>query len=174
MENEDELMKNVPILNATDKDFKEELAFNLWSTQSCSDYRNDRERPYNGQPWTMHGIRGSQLVTGLTLRDIYDCLIKAMIRSSPENDYLDKPGEFLKCWDFSVSPEKPTQYLLDMQKQDKYISTKVETGNWREQDVYKLNWDNIDPIAIAQNMCGEIMKMMSMEDKIPKLKEDGK
>ena len=42
----------------------------------------DRERPYNGQPWTEAGIRGKQEVSGITMRDIRDCYIKACFECS--------------------------------------------------------------------------------------------
>ena len=45
---------------------------------SPSDYITvlDRTRPYNGQPWTDEGIRGSTEVKGITFRDIRDCFIR--------------------------------------------------------------------------------------------------
>jgi len=164
------LNESIPILDPSDKNFLDDLAFNMWSEQSCSDYRNDRDRPYNGQSHTDEGERGKQKVEGLTMRDIKDCLIKAMLVSAPSEKYLTTT-EFLKCWDFSECKQendkpKPTQYLLD--HQDEYISTKVDTDNWRPQDVYKIDWNNIDPMAIAQNLTCEIEKMMGIFPNIPK------
>ena len=43
----------------------------------------DRNRPYNGQPWTSDGERGQTVVQGLTMRDIRDCLILAFYSSAP-------------------------------------------------------------------------------------------
>jgi hypothetical protein len=169
MNNEDEQLNlgpKVPMIDATSTQFKDAFAFNIWSTQSCSDYRNDRERPYNGQPWTDDGVRGQQEVHGLTMRDLKDCLIKAMLMSAHDEEYL-RANEFLKCWDFSMCKNDgdepiPTEYLLEKQKEGKYISTKVDTGNWRPQDVYKLDWNNIDPLAVAQNFTCNIEKMMGI------------
>lgn len=51
--------------------------------------RNDRDRAYDGQPWTGNGIRGKTLVEGLTMRDIKDCFVKAWLQChgpSPEYD----------------------------------------------------------------------------------------
>lgn len=92
-------MKNeIEFLDASSESFEDELEFTLWSTNSSSDYRNDRYRPYNGQSWTCYGERGETLVEGLTMRDIFDCLIKAMIISSPATkEYWDN---FDRCWDF--------------------------------------------------------------------------
>lgn len=55
----------------------------------------DRTRPYTGQPHTDHGERGKQLVTGLTMRDIYDCFIIGCFHASglPPSEY---PAE---AWD---------------------------------------------------------------------------
>ena len=162
------LGEEVEMLDASNDDFKEQLEFALWSTGSSSDYRNDRERPYDGQSWTTDGERGKTEVKGLTQRDIRDCLIKAMLISSSSNKYLDE--DFNKCWDYSQEPVKPTQYLLDHQNETDYISTKVELGTWRLQDVYKINWDEVDPIAVCQNMSCEIEKMMGIFPNINELK----
>lgn len=160
--------KEIELLDASDESFKEQLEFAIWSTGSSSDYRNDRERLYNGQSWTIEGKRGETEVNGLTMRDIKDCLIKAMIESSPPpKEYFDN---FSKCWDFSEGEAKPTKYLFD--NQDKYISTKVQLGTWRPQDVYKLNWDDISPLAIANNMSCQMEKMMGIFPNIEKYNID--
>jgi hypothetical protein len=163
MKRDDEI-KDIPMLDASDEDFSAKLEFELWSTQSNSDYRNDRERPYNGQPWTDDGARGKTEVKGLTMRDMKDCLIKAFLLSGATKEYL-QVEEFSKCWDFSNCKSDqdrpvPTQYLLD--NQDKYVFTKVETGNWRPQDLYKLDLNEIDPIAVCQNLTCEIERMMGI------------
>jgi hypothetical protein len=161
-----DFLKEIEMLDILDDDFKNKFDFSIWSTGSNSDYRNDRERPYNGQSWTSFGERGKTEVKGLTMRDIRDCLVKAMIISSPPTKDIDNI-EFLKCWDFSkCDPNKdgddaePTQYLLE--NQDKFIHEKVRLGTWRTQDIYKLNWDDMDPMAICQNLTLEIEKMMGI------------
>lgn len=170
---EDQLRKqlgfddSVPILDVNSESFREEFEFNVWSTFSSSDYRNDRERPYNGQSHTDDGERGKTIVEGLTMRDIRDCLIKAMLISSPSNKYLNE--DFSKCWDFSQEPIKPTQYLLDHQNESDFIYNKVKLDTWRPQDVYKINWENIDPLAICSNLTVEIEKMMGIYPNVPKL-----
>ena len=72
-------MGDIPIIDSKDGNWKDELRFALMTTGSSSDYRNDRERPYNGQPWTDEGIRGKAPVVGLTFRDIKDCFIKGFL-----------------------------------------------------------------------------------------------
>lgn len=56
-------------------------------TISPSDIFQDRNRPYNGQRHTDNGERGTQEVSGVTMRDIADCLRIALFEScgSPEN-----------------------------------------------------------------------------------------
>lgn len=39
-------------------------------------FGGDRQRPYNGQPWTAHGVRGSATVVGLSMRDVGDCIAR--------------------------------------------------------------------------------------------------
>lgn len=39
----------------------------------------DRNRPYDGQPHTDGGERGKQLVNGLTMRDIADCIVRGFL-----------------------------------------------------------------------------------------------
>lgn len=118
---------DIPILDASSEDFIDQFNFAMWSTDSSSDYRNDRERPYNGQSHTDDGIRGSRIVEGLTMRDIKDCLIKAMLVSSHSKKYLEA-DTFLKCWNFETNPITPTQFLLDNQNDPDFVSNKVEIG----------------------------------------------
>lgn len=153
--------KEIPVLDPSNEDFKEQLEFALWSTGGSSDYRNDRERPYNGQSWTDDGERGRQEVKGLTMRDIRDCLIKAMLQSATSKKYLEV-DTFLKCWDSSTGKSEPTQFLLDHQNEPDFISCKVELGTWRTQDVYKIDFNGVDPLAVCQNLTNEIEKMMGI------------
>lgn len=51
--------------------------------QSTDSFRNDRDRPYNGQPWTDLGERGKTEVKSLTMRDIHDCFIMGFLDSLP-------------------------------------------------------------------------------------------
>lgn len=152
------------MLDSESENFKEELAFNLWSTQSSSDYRNDRERPYNGQPWTDNGERGKTEVKGLTMRDISDCIIKGMLLAANSPDvYFER---FTEYWDFSSGEAKPTQLLLD--NLDNFLQAKAELGKWRPQDLYKIDWEHTDPLAGIKNAMVEIEKMMGIYPNLPK------
>lgn len=121
------------ILNMDDEDFFEKLDFALNTTGSSSDYRNDRERPYNGQPWTTEGVRGKKEVKGVSMRDIKDCLIQAFLVSS---------GSELANKVFEISDDP------DIGKGTKYAAK----GNWRIKDVYEIDLSKIDPIAVADNL----------------------
>jgi hypothetical protein len=43
-------------------------------------------------------------------------------------------------------------------------------GSWLPEDVYKIDWEQIDPIAVAQNMSVEVEKLMGIYPNVPKLK----
>lgn len=46
----------------------------------------------------------------------------------------------------------------------------VEKGTWKRNDIYKIDWDDIDPGAIQQNMHCEVEKMMGIFPNLPKSK----
>lgn len=104
---------------------------------------------------------------GLTMRDIRDCLIIAILRAAPCENYL-KEEEWTKCWDFSSGEAVPTQYLLDRQAHPDFITVRAELGTWRPQDVYKIDFTKIDPLAIASNLTCAIEKMMGIYPNVPK------
>ena len=62
-----------------DERFAEKLEAAIY--HSAGPKSMNRDRPYTGQPWTSHGARGSQLVVGLTQRDLFDCMIRGYIMS---------------------------------------------------------------------------------------------
>lgn len=72
---------DIPVINMNDDNFEKKLDFALNTTGSSSDYRNDRDRPYNGQPHTDFGTRGKQAISGLTMRDMMDCFVKGWLYS---------------------------------------------------------------------------------------------
>ena len=52
-------------------------------------------------------------------------------------------------------------FLIEQEDPD-YLHVKAELGTWRPQDVYKIRWEEIDPIAMAQNLTCQIEKMMGI------------
>lgn len=131
--------KHIEILDMNDKDFNKKFDFAMNTDGSSSDYMNSRNRPYNGQPWTDNGIRGKQEVKNVTMRDIKDCLIQAFLVSA-DTDIPDQHELAKKVFEISNDP--------DIGKGTKYAAK----GNWRTQDVYKLDLSKISPIAVAQNL----------------------
>jgi hypothetical protein len=103
-----------------------------------SAYRNDRERPYDGQPHTSDGTRGKTKIKNITFRDLQDCFVK---------------GCLLSC-----GIDQPELYQ------------RVEDGNWLTDDVYKIDFEKVDPMAIEKNMSCEVEKLMGIYPNVPKLK----
>lgn len=49
---------------------------------------------------------------------------------------------------------------------------RVENGSWLHADIFKIDLENIDPIAALQNMSCEIEKMMGIFPNVDKLKSN--
>lgn len=143
---------DIPMLDMSDPDFEQQYNFAIWSTDSASDYRNDRERPYNGQPHTDDGERGKTEVKGLTMRDIRDCLIQAMLVSSVDEKLAKKVFEISNDPDIG----KGTSYAAK--------------GTWRVQDVYEVDFSKVDPLAICQNLTCFIEHYMGIFPNVSLLK----
>jgi hypothetical protein len=45
---------------------------------------------------------------------------------------------------------------------------KVKNESWLHSDVYELDWNKLDPIAVWQNMACEIERMMGIYPNVPK------
>lgn len=75
-------MDDIPTIDMKDDGWEDELQFCLSTTDSSSDYKNTRDRPYNGQVHTDDGERGKQLISGLTMRDVRDCFVKGFLQCS--------------------------------------------------------------------------------------------
>lgn len=93
-----------------------------------------RDRPYNGQPQTSTGFRGSTVINGITFRDLRDCFIRAMLLSSFE---ISTPG------------------LYDE-------ACKGEAATLCENDLYGWDLNKLDPMAVCQNLACEIEKLMGI------------
>ncbi len=89
----------------------------------------DRDRSYDGQPHTDHGERGRTLVTGLTMRDVIDCYVRA-------------------CYD----------------------SSGLSPGDW-PSDLYGLPWDDMDPVAVGQNLTCWVERYMGIYPNVRKVVE---
>lgn len=124
-----------------------ELGFN--------DHNMRRDRPYNGQPHTDTGIRGSTEVKGVTFRDIRDCFIRAI--------FLSTGGSFYT----SDNPKLRARMQVLYEEADK-----GENAVLCENDLYGFDLDKLDPMAIIQNLSCEIEKIMGIYPNVPELKFD--
>lgn len=117
---EEELLGNeVPIFDA---DHIPEMLDSMKRTKKC-----DRNRPYNGQPHTIEGIRGSHIVVGLTDRDICDCAALALMIAAPGNS---------------------DHYAMA----DKWTNDMTQPAEWSWEDLYSLDLTYMDPVAFLQNL----------------------
>ena len=109
-----------------------------------SSHNMRRERPYDGQPHTSEGVRGSTEISGITFRDLRDCYIRAM------------------C--LSMGIENPAHYAE---------AGKGETATLCENDLYELKGTN-DPMAVLQNLSCEIERLMGIYPNVPGLMHNEK
>jgi len=104
------------------------------------DHNMQRDRPYNGQPHTDTGERGKQEILGITMRDLRDCFIRAVLLSA---------GHIV-----------PHLYEEACKGKDAALC---------EQDLYGFDLDKLDPLAIAQNLTCEVERIMGIFPNVPKL-----
>lgn len=119
-------------------DFMQSLGDAMRMAEGSSAISMDRNRPYDGQPHTDAGIRGMQEVYGVTMRDIQDCLIRAMVR----------------CIDFTSESGKD-------------LRRKLDEGTLIWDNIYEADFSNIDPLAMGKNLACEIEKLMGIFPNIP-------
>ena len=58
-----------------EEEVNKQLKWAFAEVQGSGAYSLDRNRPYDAQPHTSGGKRGKQIVSGLTMRDIADCMV---------------------------------------------------------------------------------------------------
>ncbi|KKN98500.1 hypothetical protein LCGC14_0146110 [marine sediment metagenome] len=106
-------------------------------------------RPFTGQPQTMLGERGSTFIKpdSVRIRDLADCIVKAFIRAAVE----DLPSK------------------LEIERLRKALDANTLNYN----DLYLLDLSKMDPIALIQNTCVEIEKVMGTYPNIPEAKVIG-
>ncbi len=71
--------------------------------QGSTAYSLEKDRAYDGQSHTHNGIRGKEMVKGLTVRDITDCIVKG---------FLDASGGI------PLNPVHDDIYNIDLSKRD--------------------------------------------------------
>ena len=96
----------------------------------------DSNRPFTGQAHTDQGERGKTEIKGIRFRDLADCVIKAMVDSLM----------------FTITNEKER----DMWER------RLEDGTLNYNDVYELDFNQIDPIALVQNISCRVEMAMGI------------
>lgn len=113
-----------------------------------SDSRDmDRSRPYDGQPHTILGTRGSTEIKGITFRDLRDAYIRAIMLSTGGGDI----DGFDADWAYDEA-------------------SKGEHALLSANDLYALDFNEIDPIAVIQNLSCEIERLMGIFPNVQSLK----
>jgi len=112
------------------------------------DHNMKRDRPYDGQPHTSTGKRGATEIKGITFRDLRDCFIRAVL--------LSTGGQTIDGVNMLPFYEE---------------ARKGENAVLCENDLYGFNLDKLDPIAVCQNLCCEIEKIMGIFPNVPDLLE---
>jgi len=122
--------------------------------QGSTAYRNDRERPYNGQPWTSDGERGRTLVEGLTMRDVADCIVQGFLTASTSEELQQKTVEISKDKDIGIG----TKYAAK--------------NTWRHDDIYQVVLEDMDPGAVIKSAMCFIEYYMGIFPNLPKLNHE--
>lgn len=138
----------IPMLNTKNEGFKKQFEYELSHMNGSSDWSNERNRPYNGQPQTDHGTRGMTKVKGLTMRDISDCIVQGFLSASENGDLQDKT--------FPCGNDEP-----------------YKKSDWTYEDIYKIDLSKIDPIAVIQKALCFVESYMDIYPNVPKLQFKG-
>lgn len=96
-------------------------------------YSMRRDRLYDGQPHTDTGERGQTEIKGITFRDLRDCFIRAVMLSAAH-----------------------------IQGNEYEEALKGENARISANDLFSLNLNDIDPMAVAQNLSCEVEKIMGI------------
>ena len=114
----------------------------LWDTieheLGFNDHNMRRDRPYSGQSHTDTGIRGATEVKGVTFRDLRDCMVRAFF--------------------LSAGHVKPAHYEE---------ACKGESAVLCENDLYGWDMNQLDPVAVIQNMSCEVERLMGIFPNVP-------
>ncbi len=110
------------------------------------DHSMRRDRPYNGQPHTSTGMRGQTEIRNVTMRDLRDCFIRAVLLSTG------------------------AEVIDGVNMRPRYEQAeKGEQAALCENDLYGFNLDRLDPMAICKNLCCEVEKAMGIFPNVPGL-----
>lgn len=111
---------------------------------SLTNFTTDPERPFNGQRHTSQGERGKTEVRGIRYRDLSDAVCKA---------WIDAAGHT----------------ILDEGLQDE-LRQRADDGTLNYNDLYELECGDVDPVALIQNVCVRVEKLMGIYPNVPRLR----
>ena len=118
----------------------EEFFDKIFDDLGCNKKAMLRSRPYDGQVHTAGGERGKTMIEGITFRDLKDCFVRAVCLSASQI------------------------------RDDLYMeSTLGEHARISDNDLYGWDLNELDPIAVAQNLNCEVEKIMGIFPNVPKL-----
>ena len=118
--------------------------------ESMGDYTTDRDRPFTGQSHTDQGERGKTEVKGIRFRDLADCVARAIVDSTPPD--RDQDGLELDT--------EQNRRLAELRP-------RVEDGTLNYNDLYRINWNDMSPVALIQNVCTRVEKEMDIYPNMP-------
>lgn len=110
---------------------------------SMTDSLTDPKRPFTGQPHTDAGERGKTEVKGIRFRDLADCVVKALVDAASGD--------------------------LEDEAQADELRRRADDGTLNYNDVYLLDLSQMDPLALMQNICCRVEKVMGIYPNVPKL-----
>jgi len=111
----------------------------------ATDHNMRRDRAYTGQPHTDKGVRGATEISGITFRDLRDCFIRAMCKSA--------------------DPDTDEGLALHREAE------KGEDACLCEKDLYGKALNDIDPLAVSQNLTCEVERLMGIYPNVPSLRD---
>lgn len=123
------------------EDFERTL-HNAFDDLGANDDSLYRGRAYNGQLHTDTGIRGQTEIKGITFRDLRDCYIRAVF--------------------LSAGHLNPTLYAE---------ACKGENALLSNNDLYSLDFNQLDPIAVGQNLSCEVERVMGIFPNVAGIEE---
>lgn len=108
------------------------------------DHSMQRNRPYNGQIHTDTGLRGQTEIKGITFRDLRDAFVRAVL--------LSTGAETIKGINMRPRYEE---------------ACKGENACLSAGDLYGFDLDQLDPMAISNNLSVEVEKLMGIFPNLP-------
>lgn len=105
-----------------------------------NDHNMERSRPYTGQPHTDTGTRGATEVKGVSFRDLRDCYIRAFFLAG--------------------------HHIAPLQYEE---ACKGERAALCENDLYQLDLNKLDVMAVFQNFSCEVERIMGIYPNVPAL-----